>query len=107
VLAAVPLLIDSLLWCSPDVSVVVIDARISEARVFIPLLLGGAQTNGHRSCHGECWLGIARFTVGGSHGCILIFLIKCTSAVINLSSWALLTAHDSLPQHNSAVANVI
>jgi hypothetical protein len=55
-LAAVPLLVDSLLWCSLDARVVVTDvtdASVSEAHIFILLSPGSAQTNGHWSCHGK------------------------------------------------------
>jgi hypothetical protein len=51
--AAVLLLVDSLLRCSPDASIVVTDASVSEVRIFILLSLGGARTNGCWSCHGE------------------------------------------------------
>jgi hypothetical protein len=47
------LLVDSLLRCSLDASIVVTDASASDVRIFILLPLGGALTNGHWSCHGE------------------------------------------------------
>jgi hypothetical protein len=49
-LAAVLLLVDSLLRCSLDASVVVTDASILEVCICIRLLLGGARTNGCWSC---------------------------------------------------------
>jgi hypothetical protein len=54
--AAVLLLLDSLLWCSPVAIVVVTDVTdisVSEARLFIILSLDGERTNGRWSCRGE------------------------------------------------------
>jgi hypothetical protein len=51
--AAVVLLVDSLLLCSLDASIVATDACVSEVCIFIHLSLGGVQTNGHWSFHGE------------------------------------------------------
>jgi hypothetical protein len=51
--AAVLLLVDLLLQCCLDASVVVTDASMLEVRMFLLVLLGGSRTNGRWSCHGE------------------------------------------------------
>jgi hypothetical protein len=51
--AAVLLLVDSLLRCSLDASIVmtvVTDASVPEVRIFILMSLGGMRTNGRWSC---------------------------------------------------------
>jgi hypothetical protein len=56
------LLLDLLLCCCHDASVVVTDvtdASMSEARIFILLLLGSARTNGRWRWCGERWFGSA------------------------------------------------
>jgi hypothetical protein len=50
---AVLLLVDSLLPCSLDASIVVTDASVLEVHIFILLPLGGARTNERWSCCGE------------------------------------------------------
>jgi hypothetical protein len=50
---AVLLLVDPLLLCSFDTSVVVTDASVWEVHLFIFLSLGGSLTNGCWSCRGE------------------------------------------------------
>jgi hypothetical protein len=62
VAAALLLLVELLLQWSLDANVAVTDviaASMSEASIFILVLLGGAITNGHWSCYGDQWLGSA------------------------------------------------
>jgi hypothetical protein len=47
------LLVDLLLQCSVDISIVVTDDSVSEACIFILLSLGGTLTNGRWSWCGE------------------------------------------------------
>jgi hypothetical protein len=50
----VQLLVESLLRCSLDASMVVTDASISDVYIFILLPLGSALTSGHWTACGEC-----------------------------------------------------
>jgi hypothetical protein len=54
----IPGRLDSLLWCSLDVSIAVTVASMLDVCIFTLLSLGGARTNGHWSCRGERLLGV-------------------------------------------------
>jgi hypothetical protein len=93
VAAALLLLVESLPQWSLNASMVVsdvTDAGISEASIFILLLLGGALMNGYWSCYGDRWLGSACVTVQTASLQVVVYkycllLLHCGSWVVCLT----------------------